>query len=130
MEPVTLIVKALGAGAALGARETASSAATDAYAALKAAVSKKLDCRPGSEVMLTRHEEHPETWQAPLMEELQKAGADRDLGLTAAAQALLAVVDGAGTRAGKYIIDGRESQGMQIGDYNTQHITFQAPPSA
>ena len=128
MEPVTLIVNALGAGAALGVKDTMSSAVTDAYAALKAAVSKRFASRPGAEVVLSRHEQNTEIWQAPLAEELQKAGADQDPGLVSAAQALLGLIDEAGSRAGKYVIDARGSQGMQFGDHNTQHIVFRSPP--
>lgn len=130
MDPVTVIVSALGAGATVGLKDSASSAVTDMYAALKAAVAKKLAGRPGAEVMLGRHEENPETWQAPLAEELEKAGADRDPDLTAAAQALLAQIDEAGTRAGRYVIDARGSQGVQIGDHNAQHNVFGPPPAS
>jgi hypothetical protein len=47
-------------------------------------------------------EEAPQTWEAPLAAELRGAGADRDAELVAAAQALMALVDAAGSRAGKY----------------------------
>lgn len=63
------------------------------------------------------------------MNELAKAGADRDGDLVAAAQALLALADEAGTRAGRYVVDVRGSQGVQIGDRNTQHNVFR-PSSA
>ena len=42
MDPITLIVTALAAGAALGITDTASSAIKDAYAGLKALVKKRL----------------------------------------------------------------------------------------
>jgi len=47
------------------------------------------------------------------MAELADAAADRDLDLVRAAQALMALVDKAGT-AGKYEVDARGAQGLQV----------------
>src|SRR6266576_194233 len=105
MDPITLIVTALAAGAALGLKDTASSAVKDAYAGLKALARKRLAGRPDADVVLCRHEKAPPTWQAPLMAELDEAGAARDRDLVAAAQALMSLVDAAGAGAGKYTVD-------------------------
>jgi hypothetical protein len=107
MDPITFIVTALAAGAALGVQDTASAMVKEAYAGLKALVKKKLGGGPGAELVVAGHEQAPETWQAPLMAELAKAGADRDGDLIAAAQALLDLVGGAGEGAGKYTVDVR-----------------------
>jgi hypothetical protein len=128
MDPITLIVTALAAGAALGVRDTASSAVEDAYARLKALVRKRLGGRPDSEFVLARHEQAPEMWRAPLVAELDQAGAGHDSGLIAAAVALMRLVDEAGERAGKYAVDVRGASGVQIGDGNTQHNVFGSSP--
>jgi RIP homotypic interaction motif len=128
MDPITLIVTALAAGAALGVKDTTSSVVKDAYAGLKALVMKRLADRPDAAVVLTKHETAPETWQAPLMAELAEAAADHDRDLVEAAQALMNLVDAAGTRAGKYSVDVRGAQGVQIGDHNRQDNVFHAPP--
>jgi len=128
MDPITLIVTALAAGAALGAKDTASAMVTDAYAGVKALVKKRLGEGPGAELVLARHEQAPETWQAPLMAELAETGADGDRDLIAAAQALLDLVGEAEGRAGKYTADVRGAQGVQIGDHNRQDNVFNAPP--
>lgn len=128
MDPITLIVTALAAGAVSGIAESASSAVKDAYASLKALVRKRLAGRPDAELVLARHEQAPETWQAPLAAVLGEAGADRDNDLVAAAQALLRLVDTAGARAGKYTVDVRGAQGVQVGDRNRQDNVFHAPP--
>ena len=78
MDPITLIVTALAAGTALGLQDTASAMVKDAYASLKALVRKRLGGDPGAELVLTRHEQAPETWQAPLRAELARTGADGD----------------------------------------------------
>lgn len=128
MEPITLIATALAAGAALGAKETASSAMKDAYAGLKALAKRRLGGRPGTELLLAKHERVPEAWREALVAELAEAGADHDLELVAAAQALMNIVDAAGARAGRYKIDVRGAQGVQIGDHNRQRNVFHNPP--
>jgi hypothetical protein len=129
MDPITLIVTALAAGAALGVKDAASSAVKDAYAGLKALITKRFGGRPGAELVLAKHERAPETWQAPLMAELGEVGADSDPDLVAAAQALMNLVDEAGARAGKYMVDVRGAQGVQVGEHNRQNNVFNAPPS-
>lgn len=128
MDPITLIVTALAAGAALGMRDTAASAVEDAYTGLKALVRKRLGGRPDGELVLARHEQAPEIWRGPLMAELDQAGAGDDSALVAAALALMRLADEAGDRAGTYAVDIRGAQGVQIGDRNTQHNVFGAPP--
>jgi hypothetical protein len=129
MDPITLIVTALAAGAAQGLKDSASSVVRDAYARLKALVKRRLASRPDGEVVLARHEKAPETWQAPLIAELGQAGADHDADLVAAAQTLMNLVDEAGARAGKYAVDAHGAQGVQIGDHTRQENVFHAPPS-
>ena len=60
MDPITLIVTALAAGAALGVQDTASAMVKDAYASLKALVKKRLGGGPGAELVVARHEQAPE----------------------------------------------------------------------
>ena len=100
MDPITLIVTALAAGAALGTQDTVSAMVKDAYAGLKALVRKRLGGGPGAELVLAKHEQAPETWQAPLMAELAETGADGDRDLIAAAQALLDLISEAEGRTG------------------------------
>jgi hypothetical protein len=129
MDPVTLIVTALAAGAALGLKDTASSAIKDAYAALKELAKRRLAGHPDGELVLDRHERAPTTWHAPLEAGLIAAGAGSDADLVAAAQALLALADEKGSRVGKYTVDVRGSQGVQVGDSNTQHNVFSLSPA-
>lgn len=127
MDPITLIVTALAAGVALGTQNTVSAMVTDAYAVLKQLVKRRLGGTSAAELVLAKHEQAPETWQAPLMAELAAAGADGDRDLIAAAQALLDLVGGTEGRTGKYTVDVRGAQGVQIGDSNRQDNVFNAP---
>lgn len=124
MDPVTLIVTALTAGTALGLKDIAATEVQDAYASLWARVRKRLAGRPDGAMVLARHAEAPQTWDAPLRAELAEAGAACDDALVAAATALLRLADDAGFRSGKYTVDVRNSEGVQVGDSNVQHNSF------
>jgi RIP homotypic interaction motif len=124
MDPVTVIVTALTAGAASVLQDGASAAVKDAYAQLKALVKARLAGGPKGELVLAEYEAAPLTWEAPLAAELSAAGAERNADLLAAAQVLMSLVDEEGTRSGKYLITVHDSQGVQVGDHNTQTNTF------
>ena len=128
MDPVTLIVTALGAGAGSALQDGASEAIKNAYARLNALVKKRVAGRPKGELILAEHEAAPQTWQVPLAAELSAAGAESDADLVQAAQALMSLVDEAGMRAGKYTVTVRDSQGVQVGDRNTQTNIFGPGP--
>ena len=129
MDPVTVIVTALTAGAASALQDGASAAVKDAYAQLKALVKKRFAGRPKGELVLAEYEAAPQTWEAPLAAELSAAGAERYADLLAAAQALMSLVDEAGSRSGKYLVTVHDSQGVQVGDHNTQTNTFGPRPA-
>jgi hypothetical protein len=128
VDPVTLIVAALAAGAAEGVSDTASGAVKDAYRALKSRIRAWFGGAPSRELVLVEHEKSPETWQAPLVAALTETGAVGDPGVVEAAQRLMALLDAAGTLSGKYLVDLRGAQGVQVGDHNTQTNTFTTPP--
>ena len=130
MDPLTLILTALAAGAASGLQDSTSSAMKSAYASLKALVKKHLSDRPAGEPVLAEYESAPDVWERPLTAQLEAAGADQNMELVRAAQALMSLVDEGGSRAGKYAIDVQGSQGVQIGERNIQHNTFNAPPGS
>ena len=124
MDPVTVIVTALTAGAATALQDGASAVVKDAYAQLKALVKVRFAGRPKGELVLAEYEAAPQTWKAPLAAELSAAGAEGDTDLLAAAQTLMSLMDEEGTRLGKYLVTVHDSQGVQVGDHNTQTNTF------
>jgi hypothetical protein len=128
MEPVSLIVAALAAGAVKGIGETAATAVRDAYQRLKGLVSTRFAGTPSAEVALAEHSKNPEVWKAPLVAALTETGAAGDGQVIEAAQRLLALVDAAGSRAGRYIVDIHGAQGVQVGDHNRQFNQFDSPP--
>jgi hypothetical protein len=130
MEPVSLVVTALAAGAGQALRDEARSSVKTAYARLRGLVGKRLGDRPAAEVVLAQYEQAPEVWAEPLKAELAETGADGDPDVVAAAQELMALLDTKGTRSGRYVINVSGGQGVQVGDGNTQTNTFYGGPSS
>lgn len=128
MDPISLIVGALAAGAAAGLTDTAAGAVRDAYAGLRDLVRRRFTGRRVAQTALDEHERAPRVWQAPLSAELVAVGADTDAGIVAAAQRVMELVDEVGSASGKYLVDLRGAQGVQVGDRNTQTNTFTIPP--
>jgi hypothetical protein len=130
MDPATLIVAALAAGALKGAGETASAAVKDTYEALRAAVVARFADKQVPVAVLAEHEDDPETYEKPLAKRIQQADAGRDPRIVALAQELMRLMDADGARSGKYTMDVRGAQGVQVGNGNTQTNTFTTPPIA
>lgn len=102
MDRVTLIVTALGAGAAAERAETASPAVRDAYGSLKALAQERLAGRRYGKQVLAWYEVDPEAWNGQLTKELAESGAGGDVDLAETSLTLLSLVDDAGFRARKY----------------------------
>jgi len=128
VDPITLIITALAAGASAGVidalKDNAKDAARAAYAKLRGLASKRVAARPDGNLALDRYETAPRTWEAVLASELTEAGAADDADLVAAARALMDLLDQAGARAGKYNVTITGGQGVQVGDGNVQFNRF------
>jgi len=128
MDPITLIVAAIVAGATTGALDKVTDAAkagvTSAYARLRALVTKKVAGDQGAQAALAEIEADPETWEAPLKAKLTKLDAGSDADLVAAAKAFMDLIDQAGAKAGKYNVTVSNSSGVQIGDGGFQVNNF------
>lgn len=128
MDPVSLILGALAAGASSAMAEAASDTVKDAYRTLTAAVRKRFARHPRAEVALDGYLEDPDTWRAPLEKALTEVGAEGDPELLEAARQLMLVLPPTEVRT--YRVDVRDSQGVQIGDHGRQSNVFgaSAPP--
>ena len=120
MDPVTLIVTALAAGAASALQDDAKATVSTALARLRALAGKRLSARPAGQVVLAQHEQAPDLYGKPLEHELTQAGAATDVELASAARELMKLLDAAGSAAGKYTVTVQDSSGVQVGDNNTQ----------
>jgi hypothetical protein len=124
MDPVSLVVAALSAGAAAAAKDTAAQVVKDAYEALKALVKRKVAGDPGAAEALDRHEDSPAVWDKRLRQALDAP--DRvDNQVVVSAQRLLALLDAAGSRQGKYQVTVTGGKGTVIGDHAHVEMTFE-----
>jgi hypothetical protein len=113
-----------------GAQNTATDAVKDAYAGLKELVRRRLSGRTSGEKALAQHDDEPQEVSEALEAELVAVGAGDDAAVVGAAQRLMALLDPTGTQAGKYVVDLRGAQAVQVGDHNVQTNTFSMPPAA
>ena len=120
MDPVTLIVAALAAGAGAGLKDAAGSAVRDAYQGLRALVRRRFEGKPAAEVALAEHEQDPKTYEQPLRKYVAETGVDQDPAAVELAQKVMALLDGPGSQAGTYVVDARYAQRFQIGQRNIQ----------
>ncbi|MDM8525779.1 hypothetical protein QUF80_20600 [Desulfococcaceae bacterium HSG8] len=91
MEPMGLIMGALGAAAGMAAEGAVQEAAKDGYNRLKELIMGRFKEKGNAvgETVLPQYESDPGTWEKPLQKSLAEAEADKDQGIVSAAQELL-----------------------------------------
>jgi hypothetical protein len=124
MDPISLIIAALAAGAMAGMKDATGQAVKDAYAGLKTLIRRRFTGQQEAEAALDRPGRLPEADQAQLAQHLRAAGAADDEELIRAAQALLRQTDPAGARAGKYDVRITGGKGIVVGDAANVTMTF------
>ncbi len=128
MDPITLIVAALAAGASAGAldalKDNTKDAAKAAYGRVLELVKRRFNGNAKAEETLADHQDDPDTYAKPLAKQLTEAGAADDNELVAAAQALMDIIDQAGAKSGKYNVSIKGSMGGQVGDHGHQVNKF------
>ncbi len=123
MEPLSMILTALAAGAVSAVQETAATAVKDAYQGLRALIEKKFADQPKGTELVEEYTTDPETWEKPLAKELEKVGADQDEKILQAAQQLLEMLQAA-PEGGKYNVQVSDSQGVVVGDHAQVEMNF------
>lgn len=123
MDPLTIITTALVAGAAAGGRDAASTAVRDAYLAVRERI-----CRSAGgahvELVLDANETDPGVNVTEVEEVLARHGVGEDVAVRDAAAVLLKALPGEKVRYAQARIDLRGAKGVQVGDRNTQHNSF------
>ena len=128
MDPVSLILGALASGAAQGIGDSVADAVAGRLQPAMHLLSGRFTGNQAAEVALVEHAHDAETWQAPLAKALDSSGASADPAVIKAAQDLMALLDEPGSRTGKYHVDLRGAQGVQVGDSNQQANVFTTRP--
>jgi hypothetical protein len=125
MEPVTLILAALGAGALAGGQSVAGDAIKDTYVGLKELIKRKFAGKPHAELALTEHEADPKTWEAPLKKALTQEHLDQDPEIIEAAQKVMSLIQPQQAAMGKYNMQiTGDVQGFAQGDYQHVNMNF------
>ncbi|MCM0591383.1 MAG: hypothetical protein KA716_14620 [Gloeotrichia echinulata DEX184] len=121
MDPISLILGALGAGAA----KIGEGVAQDAYKGLKALIKHKFERQGKSDsvTILDKYEQKPEKTKALLEDELTEIGADKDEEIIKLAQKLMEQLNPQEAGEGKFSvqISGGTVQGLT--QHNTGDIT-------
>lgn len=129
MDPITLILTALAAGASVSVKDVTNQAVKDAYNGLKSLIKNRFAGKPAAEVALAEHEKKPDVWKAPLEEGLKEADVDQDQDIIAAAQQLMRLVQPQQAAMGKYNVQiTGDVQGYAQGDYQQVTMNFGEPP--
>ncbi|MEH2425328.1 MAG: hypothetical protein V7K48_31825 [Nostoc sp.] len=129
MEPISIIIAALGAGAIAATKDTAGTAVKDAYQGLKTLIKQRFadQGKEDDSNIVDKHEKKldSEAVKALLQEELVNLGVDQDAEIIKLAQELLKQEKPEESAAGKYntVFQG-EVKGIQVGDRNTQENKF------
>ena len=115
MDPVTLIVSALTAGATVALQETAGTAVKDAYQGLAGLVRKKFGKDTKAKAALDGFKEDPEIWQKPLAKAVQESGIANDKGILVLAQELIKLLKSQNPSS-KYNVKIKGSKQIVVGE--------------
>jgi hypothetical protein len=128
VEPISLILTALAAGASAGTldalKDDVRKKVVAAYGKLRSLAGRRVSGRPHGELALREYATAPQKWEGLLAAVLAEAGAASDADLVAAARAVMELADPAGAGSGKYAVTVRDSKGVQVGDGNVQVNQF------
>lgn len=93
MDPVSIVLAALAAGATAAAKDTTSQAIKDAYSGLKSLLKQRFAKKPQAEMALAEYEKDKDTWKKPLQKSLIEAEIDRDEAIMHQAQEILKLIN-------------------------------------
>jgi len=120
MEPVTIILAVLAAGAS----GLADAAAQDLYDKLKLMVVKKFNGKPEAELALAKYQEKPEIWAEPLKAELIETKVVQDNEILRVAEELMKVVKPQQASVGKFNVQAEKIEGLAQGDNQRVQMNF------
>lgn len=128
MDPLTMMVSALTAGAIAALEGTASQAVKDAYAGLVALIKRKFADKPRETMVLDEHSQNPQNWEKPLQQALGENHIEQDQAILQAAQALTEALKSQGGIGAKYSVQISDAQGVVVGDQSQVEMNFGEKP--
>jgi len=127
MDPATLIISTLTAGAVAALQETAGTAIKDAYQGLTTLIKMKFAKDPEATAALEGLAEDPKTWEKPLEDSIKATGAADDAAILAAAQKLLELVESQKSGSTYNVEIKGDVQGLVQGDHAKVTMNFDKP---
>jgi len=122
MEPISLILAALVAGATAATKDTAGAAVKDAYEGLKALIKKKFEKDALAQAMVEAKPEDIKQSEVLLRNKITEAGIDQDVEILKAAAEILRKEDPQGEKEGKYRINVKGDIKGIVGDVSGGQI--------
>lgn len=122
VDPISLMVTALAAGASSAVQGAASNAVEAAYSRLRNAVKRRFRRNRDVISLLEKRENSPDAWRAALEQQLAGEVNPDDDTILAAARDLLVLIDPEGARVGKYNVSIHGGRGIVVGD--SAHVTM------
>lgn len=131
MDPLSMLVSALAAGASAALKDTASAAVKDAYAAVKSLIVGKFGAKPSLDSL----EQKPASAakQAAAAEDLGEAGAARDADVMRGARTLVEAIerdDPASAKAIGLDLSGIKAEFLKVGDIHSEGTAARLRDSA
>ena len=128
MDPVTLIISALTAGATGALQETAGTAIRYAHQGFTNLLRQKFQKDAKATLALESHTEDPQTWQKPLEKSIKETGAAQDEEIVAAAQKLLELIQSQKPSTKYNVKINGNIQGLVQGDHARVTMNFDEAP--
>jgi len=128
MDPVSMVVAAVAAGAIAAAKDTASDAIKSTFRSLINLVHRGLGGDATAEAALKEFEKDPETWEKPLTKAVADHNLAQDDAVLSLAKELLKLIEEAEPSKGKYNIKIEHGQGIVIGDQADVTMSFGKDP--
>lgn len=125
MDPISIIIAALIAGAAAGTTDAAKTAITDAYDSLKSKLRRASNDDPESEALVVRHvTELAPSSETALREQLVRLGVANDPAIVEAARTVLARVEAHDSASlSQWSVSG-DVQGVVQSNFGTVEMNF------
>ncbi|OLE37325.1 MAG: hypothetical protein AUI36_26570 [Cyanobacteria bacterium 13_1_40CM_2_61_4] len=124
MDPTTLILTALTAGAAASVKDTASAAIKDSYSGLKALIQRKFRDQPKAQTALDEYEADPDTYEKPLRKALGTSSVDQDEEIITAARQLMTLVQPQAAMGYNIVQNTGNVQGQIVENKGSVTMTF------
>ncbi len=125
MDPITLILSALAAGATTSLNAITSDIAKDFYNELKTLILRRFTENRKGPTLLAEYEDDPETFEIPLKKVLIEEHIDKDEEIIRTAHKLMKLVQPQQAAMGKYNVQiSGNVQSVAQGDYQQVNMNF------